>query len=268
MMSRSSLSMPDLSLWKRGVIVLVSALAHGLVLAATLIWSQRELPVPAQSSPLVELEFDAPAPIPDAPVAAPRPMPAPMPEPVPNVTPEPRSLQAPPPPDETKNELRDAPPKAMEPPPKVTRPMPKPTPVRPPPAPPRPATSLSRLVAAPVTAPTPAVSAPVASPPQAVAPAPPVSPDWRRSLGAWIGANRVYPEDARRNGAQGTVAVQLTVDRLGHVVSVELARSSGSALLDETTLAMLKNGSLPPFSPDMTQDRLTITVQVHYALAN
>jgi len=242
LMSRSSLSMPDLSLWKRGVIVLVSALAHGLVLAATLIWSQRELPVPAQSSSLVELEFDAPAPIPDAPVAAP--------------------------PDETKNELRDAPPKAMEPPPKVTRPMPKPTPVRPPPAPPRPATSLSRLVAAPVTAPTPAVSAPVASPPQAVAPAPPVSPDWRRSLGAWIGANRVYPEDARRNGAQGTVAVQLTVDRLGHVVSVELARSSGSALLDETTLAMLKNGSLPPFSPDMTQDRLTITVQVHYALAN
>ena len=123
----------------------------------------------------------------------------------------------------------------------------------------------SRPVVAPLAAP-----ASVASPPAPAAPAsvPRISPEWRRSLGAWIGANRVYPEDARRNGDQGTAAVKLTVDRLGHVMSVELAHSSGSTLLDETSLAMLKNGSLPPFPPDMTQDTLTITVQVHYALAN
>ena len=150
----------------------------------------------------------------------------------------------------------------------MTPPIPKPAPMHPPSATPRPTTALPPRVAAPIAAPIPVVSAPVATTPEPPAPAPHISPDWRRSLGAWIGANRVYPEDARRNGDQGTVAVRLTVDRLGHVTSVELARSSGAALLDATSLAMLKNGSLPPFPPEMTQDSLTITVQVHYALAN
>ncbi len=162
----------------------------------------------------------------------------------------------------------EAPPKVTPPPPNMTPPIPKPAPMHPPSATPRPTTALPPRVAAPIAAPIPVVSAPVATTPEPPAPAPHISPDWRRSLGAWIGANRVYPEDARRNGDQGTVAVRLTVDRLGHVTSVELARSSGAALLDATSLAMLKNGSLPPFPPEMTQDSLTITVQVHYALAN
>ena len=127
-------------------------------------------------------------------------------------------------------------------------------------------------MAAPVTAPaavaSTAESVPPAQQPATPAAAPRISGEWRSSLGAWIGANQVYPEDARRSGAQGNVAVRLTVDHLGHVLTVELVHSAGSALLDETSLAMLKGATLPPFPAEMTQDRLTITVQVHYSLAN
>jgi protein TonB len=84
----------------------------------------------------------------------------------------------------------------------------------------------------------------------------------------WCSPGKVYPEDARRSGAQGNVAVRLTVDRLGHVLTMELVCGADSALLDEAALAMLKGAILPPFPAEMTQDSLTIIVQVHYSLTN
>ena len=55
------------------------------------------------------------------------------------------------------------------------------------------------------------------------------------------------------------MAVRFTVDRSGRVVDAVIVTASGSTLLDEAALALLREAALPPFPPDMTQPRLTIT---------
>jgi TonB family protein len=62
------------------------------------------------------------------------------------------------------------------------------------------------------------------------------------------------------------VVVRVTVDRDGAVLSVMLARGSGSNALDEAAQAVFRNGRLPAFTADMVQDRTTVTVPIHYRL--
>lgn len=62
------------------------------------------------------------------------------------------------------------------------------------------------------------------------------------------------------------MVLRFTVDRLGRVLDVVLVRGTGSAALDDAALAMLRSASLPAFDSDMPQERITVTVQVHYSL--
>ncbi len=99
--------------------------------------------------------------------------------------------------------------------------------------------------------------------PIAAAAAPP-GPGWRQALAAWLLAHKTYPDPARQRGIEGTVGLRFTLDRAGHVIDLAVNRSSGSELLDSAAEAMLRNATLPP--PDPPQDRITISVQLHYAL--
>jgi periplasmic protein TonB len=90
---------------------------------------------------------------------------------------------------------------------------------------------------------------------------------WRQALAAWLAHHKSYPEEARRRSDEGTVAVRFSLDRSGRVVDVTVLRGSGSAILDAATVAMLRNAVLPP-PPAMSADQVTISVQVHYALAD
>jgi len=105
-----------------------------------------------------------------------------------------------------------------------------------------------------------AAAAPAITPPAAVA-------GWREALSAWLAAHRNYPEDARRRGDEGRAAVRFTMDRSGRVLEVELSQSSGSAILDEAARTMLRGATLPPLPATMTQERITVTVTIRYALA-
>ncbi len=49
-----------------------------------------------------------------------------------------------------------------------------------------------------------------------------------------------YPREAIRNYAEGTVVVQFTISTNGRVPVCEIAQSSGSDLLDETSCALIK----------------------------
>jgi periplasmic protein TonB len=113
--------------------------------------------------------------------------------------------------------------------------------------------------------------APSAAPPAATpAPTPPspaqTSAAWRQALAAWLASHKVYPEEARRRGEQGSVTVRFTVDPSGEVVNVAVVRGSGSAGLDAAAEAMLRGATLPPFDPTMRQAPVTATVQIRYAL--
>ena len=91
---------------------------------------------------------------------------------------------------------------------------------------------------------------------------------WRQALAAWLATHKNYPEEARRRGAEGSVALRFTIDRSGRVLEVMLVRSSGSPILDSAAEAMLRGATLPSPPATMTQDKFTVTVQVRYALAN
>ena len=78
---------------------------------------------------------------------------------------------------------------------------------------------------------------------------------------------KTYPEQARRQGIEGSVTLRFSVDRGGHVVDVTVLRGSGSPILDSAAEAMLRNAMLPPPAP-ATQDRMAVSVQIHYKLAD
>jgi protein TonB len=85
-------------------------------------------------------------------------------------------------------------------------------------------------------------------------------------VSGWLAVHKTYPEQARRRGEEGRVGVRFTVDRAGRVVDTAIAAASGSALLDEAALALLRQATLPAFPANMPQVRVTITTTVRYSL--
>lgn len=100
----------------------------------------------------------------------------------------------------------------------------------------------SRLAAPLAQAPGPALSATAERPPAAEMQAAALtagSPASRPASSHWVGARvlpgqalPVYPEAAREDGLQGTVHLQVQLDRVGHVLAVDWLRRSGVMLLD------------------------------------
>jgi protein TonB len=137
------------------------------------------------------------------------------------------------------------------------------------------ATSARRPVPAPSSlAPSPS-RLPSSSPAPSANPAParlaapsPLAVDWQHALASWLAAHKTYPDEARRAGAQGSVVLRFTVDRSGRVLAVERLDTAAPAVLGAAAEAMLRGATVPPFPDTMPQDRITITVRVHYALTD
>ena len=89
---------------------------------------------------------------------------------------------------------------------------------------------------------------------------------WQGALAAWVQSRKRYPDEARRQGAEGQVSVRFTVGRDGQVLEAQLVRSSGSDLLDQAALSMFRGGRAPPFPADMAQPQVTTTVSIRYRL--
>jgi periplasmic protein TonB len=126
----------------------------------------------------------------------------------------------------------------------------------------------------------PAPEAPVPTAPPAVeAPAPrPAAPlpgeevrkpsvailTWQRTLIAHLQRHKRYPPQAR--GEQGVASVAFRIDRRGHLLTSRIVRSSGSAVLDEETLAMIKRAAPLPAPPgDIAEAQLSFIVPIRYA---
>ena len=78
-----------------------------------------------------------------------------------------------------------------------------------------------------------------------------IAADWNRIARQFVGP---------------TCVVSDAVNREGQVSDVALVRGTGSALLDDAVLALLNKARLPAFPMDMTQQTITVTVQINYAL--
>ena len=262
---------------------LLSAVGHALLLCVVLALvtaTNQAVPPRQQALEMLFLEPAAPA--------APPPQDA---EDIPPAPPEPEAVSEPPRPQETEpapdppvadtqsEPLPDIRPPQAEPvwekpsrPQTISPALPRPLAVKPKPKPDRPhraatATNvpLPSAAGSPGTAPPPAASQKEAHLEEARAS--PIDAGWMRDIGSWLAAHKSYPEEARQRSEEGRIAIRFTVDRAGRASAVDIVRSSGSAALDRAALGMLRDAVLPPVPATMTQNSITITVQIRYSLA-
>jgi protein TonB len=69
---------------------------------------------------------------------------------------------------------------------------------------------------------------------------------YRRTLQSALRSQVQYPDRAQRRGIEGTVVVEVRVDRAGRILEARVYRSSGHEILDNAVIdAMLARGTLP-----------------------
>lgn len=111
----------------------------------------------------------------------------------------------------------------------------------------------------------------VGPPAPAIPPAPPAlkppPPDYLRRLATYLNSYKNYPYGARRRREHGTVRLHFVMDRAGHVLSFQLAGSSGWADLDDEARALLQRAQpLPPVPKDYPGETLDLIVPVVFSL--
>jgi protein TonB len=140
---------------------------------------------------------------------------------------------------------------------------------------------------APVTAPVPEVVIQTAPPPPVIAQPPlaaPVSPqaapvtppqgtgESRDSFLARLLAqlNRVkqYPRAARQARVEGVVMLHFVMDAQGKLVSFDIAKSSGRAVLDNEALALIQRAQLPPLPAGFPTSTLDAVVPIQFSLSS
>jgi periplasmic protein TonB len=84
---------------------------------------------------------------------------------------------------------------------------------------------------------------------------------WQKELMAHFDKHKRYPGERAVKSAE--IVVSFVLDRLGHVVSASVARSSGDAAFDQAALAMLRRADPVPQPPPLVADEgLNFTMPV------
>ena len=111
------------------------------------------------------------------------------------------------------------------------------------------------------TAPTPAVARAGSNTANGVPPA------WVSQLLDHLNRHKQYPSAARARREEGVVTLSFTMDRNGHVLTRNIAKSSGSQALDADALAMLQRAEpLPAFPPNMSGASRSFNVPIRFSL--
>jgi protein TonB len=108
----------------------------------------------------------------------------------------------------------------------------------------------------------------------AVAPAPGLSAiaakaqaTWQKSLVAHINRYKRYPAEARAHKMTGIVTVEFTLDRRGQVLSSRVMHSSGSAVLDEEAVALLRRAAPLPTPPqEVPPEGIPLALPIHFRM--
>ncbi len=129
-----------------------------------------------------------------------------------------------------------------------------------------------QTMAAPQTSAPPPVEAPVAK--SAAAPRQGSSKadsqkimSWQRSVVLHLNRHKRYPSRARSRGIEGEATVKFIMDRSGQVSAVKVIRSSGSEMLDDESLELLKRAApLPRPPPAVAGESLEFSVPIRFRL--
>ncbi len=84
---------------------------------------------------------------------------------------------------------------------------------------------------------------------------------WQKELIAHLDKHKRYPAERSQKSAE--ILVSFALDRLGHVLSVNVVKGSGDAAFDEAALAMVrKSDPVPPPPPTVADEGLNFTLPV------
>ena len=90
-------------------------------------------------------------------------------------------------------------------------------------------------------------------------------PRWKTQVVKLLERNKRYPAEARQRRLQGVSQVTFTIDRHGHVVSANIVSSSGSMVLDNESLELLRRVEpFPTPPPELAGDDIKLTVPIRY----
>jgi protein TonB len=90
---------------------------------------------------------------------------------------------------------------------------------------------------------------------------------WRSQIASTLEHNKRYPTEARARREQGVAQLAFSIDREGHVLSSRIVSSSGSAALDEETLALVQRAQpFPAPPPEVTGDEIKFMVPVRFSV--
>jgi TonB family protein len=90
--------------------------------------------------------------------------------------------------------------------------------------------------------------------------------DYMERLSEYVESHKYYPEQAGRNGEQGTAVVSVLMSRDGTVKDVRLEQSSESRMLDVALESMFRDKRLPPFPDDMKEPQKEFTISMTYEI--
>jgi TonB family protein len=93
-----------------------------------------------------------------------------------------------------------------------------------------------------------------------------IGADWAQCLAVYWRQHRYFPQQAAQSGEDGTVEIQIVVNRLGRVESVEIKRRSGSPWLDMAAVGTWRNAQLAPLPAENTDPTITIPLTINYVL--
>jgi protein TonB len=84
---------------------------------------------------------------------------------------------------------------------------------------------------------------------------------WQKELVAHLDKHKRYPSERSQKAAE--IYVRFTLDRMGHVLSTAIERSSGDTAFDEAALAMVRRSDPVPQPPPLIADEgLSFTLPV------
>ncbi len=84
---------------------------------------------------------------------------------------------------------------------------------------------------------------------------------WQKELVAHLDKHKRYPSERQQKAAE--IYVRFTLDRLGHVLSTAIEKSSGDTAFDEAALAMVRRSDPVPQPPPLVADEgLSFTLPV------